>query len=114
MKDAGAGAMDYRVAFDAPVRGDNGGGGETLSWAEQLQAFAQFTFLRGGEVVLAARLAGRQPLVVKIRASASAAAIRTDWRMRDVRSGVEYNIRSIVPSDDRQFFQLTCESGVAV
>lgn len=114
MKDAGAGAMDYRVAFDRPVDTPNGQGGTLRGWSEQLQAFAQFTFLRGGETVIAARLAGRQPVVVKIRASAAAALIQTDWRMRDVRSGQAYNIRSIVPSDDRQFYQLTCEGGVAV
>jgi head-tail adaptor len=111
---AGAGAMDYKVAFDAPLATPNGQGGTYAGWAERLQAFAQFTYLRGGEVVLAARLAGRQPVVVKIRASAAAAAIATDWRMRDLRSGEAYNIRSIVPSDDRQFYHLTCESGVAV
>jgi len=34
--------------------------------------------------------------------------------MRDVRTGVHYNIRSVVPTDDRQFLEITAESGVTI
>jgi SPP1 family predicted phage head-tail adaptor len=106
-----AGKLDYRVAFDAPTSTDNGGGGMVLGWQERLICWAGFRFLRGGETVQAARLQGRQPVVVTIRASAASAAIDTDWRMRDARSGTVYAIRTKVPSEDRAFYELTCESG---
>lgn len=112
MKAASAGAMDYRMAFDAPVQEPNGRGGTINGWAERLQAFAAVTFLRGGEAVLGARLLGEQPVVVVIRFSGAAAEIRPSWRMRDVRSGVEFAIKGIVPSDDRAFWHITAISGV--
>lgn len=110
----GAGDLFQSVAFDSPVVSPDGFGGRNDGWAEQLQARAHFRFLRGGEAVQAARLAGRQPVVVTIRSSAAARAITPAWRMRDLNAGEVYNIRAIVPTDDRRFLELTCESGVAV
>lgn len=104
--------MTDRVAFDAPVEVPNGGGGVQTGWREEMQAFARIRYLRGGETVIAARLASRQPVVVTIRASQAALMIRPTWRMRDARAGTVYNIRTIVPSDDRQYLELTAESGV--
>lgn len=108
------GTLDYLLAFDEPTPVANGQGGVKDGWTERVTCWAGIRFLRGGEVALAARLAGKQPVVVTIRASVATAAITPEWRMRDTRSGVEYNIRSIVPSDDRAMFELTAESGVAV
>lgn len=102
------------VAFDEPVSQPDGQGGAEEGWVERYDCRAHFLYLRGGEVVQAARLEGRQPVVATIRASTGALAIGTGWRMRDVRRSEEYNIRSIVPSDDRKFLELTCEKGVAV
>lgn len=108
------GPLHYRVAFDAPEYVADGSGGQTRTWAEMLTCAAGFRFLRGGETVQAARLDGRQPAVVTIRSSSDARQITTDWRMRDTRTGAVYNVRSIVPTDDRAFLELLCESGVAV
>lgn len=112
-----AGNLDRRVAFDALVRGQDGYGGEKLSFtaaAAALTAWAHFRYLRGGETVQAARLRGRQPVVVTIRSSSAARGITTEHRMRDLRTGEVYNIRAIVPTDDRKFLELTVESGVEV
>lgn len=102
------------VAFDTPTATSDGYGGSVEGWTEALATRAHFRFLRGGEAVQASRLAGRQPVVVTIRRHAGSEAITTAWRMRDTRAGVAYNIRAIVPTDDRMFLELTCESGVAV
>lgn len=102
------------VAFDAPAVSPDGYGGEETGWAEQFNCRARFLYLRGGETVQAARLEGRQPVVVTIRRSPASDAITPAWRMRDVRRGDIYNIRSIVPTDDRKWLELTCERGVAV
>jgi head-tail adaptor len=108
-----AGKLDYRVAFDAPQGSVTATGGQVTAWVEQIAGvWAGFRFLRGSETVIAARLVGRQPVVVTLRASAAAQAITTEWRMRDLRSGVVYAVRSIVRSDDRAYLELTCESGV--
>lgn len=108
-----SGAMDYRVAFDAATGSVTATGGQVTAWVEQIaRVWAAIRFLRGGETVIAARLTGRQPAVVTVRASAATRLITTDWRMRDLRSGEVYAIRAIVPSDDRAYLELTCESGV--
>lgn len=102
-----------RVAFDRNVPVPDGQGGNRKDWVEQFQNRAHFRYLRGGESVIAARLAGTQPVVVTIPAHQAARGITPEWRMRDVRTGVIYNIRTIpVPSDDRRWLEITAESGV--
>lgn len=102
------------VAFDAPVTVDDGYGGTDTQWQEKFTTRANFKYLRGGETVQAARLEGRQPVVVMIRAHSKSLAVTPAYRMRDVRRGTMYNVRSIVPSDDRMYVEITVESGVAV
>lgn len=102
------------VAFDALAGLPDGSGGETLDWVEQFTTRAHFRYLRGSEAVIAARLQGKQPVVVTVRANSNTRAITPQWQMRDTRRGTAYNIRTAVPSDDRLFIELTCESGVMV
>lgn len=106
--------MVERVAFDSPVENPDGRGGTITGFQEQYVCDAMFRYLRGSETVIAARLEGRQPVVVTVHDCSAASAVRAGWRMRDLRRGTEYNIRTIVPSDDRVFLEITCESGVAV
>lgn len=110
----GAGRLFERAAFDYPTSNDDGQGGREEGWTEAFVCAANFKYLRGGETVQAARLAGRQPVVVTIRQSSLSREVTHEWRMRDTRRGDLYNIRSIVPSDDRMYLELTCEKGVAV
>ena len=105
--------MFSAVAFDRPTAAADGSGGTEIGWTEMHACRAAFLWLRGGETVQAARLTGRQPVVVTIWNCAAAREITPDWRMRDARSGTVYNVRTIVPSDDRATLELTCESGVA-
>lgn len=114
VKGAFTAKLHHRVAFDQPETVTNGQGGTMMGWQEQHRCWAAMRFLRGGETVMAARLSGKQPVVVTIRTCRAARAIGADWRMRDPRAGVIYNIRAIAPSDDGKFIDLTCESGVAV
>ncbi|KFI24510.1 phage head-tail adapter protein [Haematobacter missouriensis] len=109
-----AGGRNFRVAFDEPIATPNGQGGQLMGWTERLHAYARIMWLRGSETVIAARLAGRQPAVVVIPSSTIARLITTEWRMRDVRSGDVFNIRTMVESDDRADIELTVEKGVAV
>lgn len=106
--------MHEIVAFDAPTSAPDGYGGVEVGWSEQFETRAHFLYLRGGETVQAARLAGKQPVVATIRANDAARAVSTGYRMRDVRRGVEYNVRAAVETDDRQHIEVTAESGVAV
>lgn len=110
-----AGDLTFKVALDAPTQTPNGQGGMLQGWAEQFTCAAHIRFLRGSETVIAARLAGRQPVVMTVRNCAAARAVTVDWRIRDLRSGLEYNVRTApVPSQDRAWLEITAESGVPV
>lgn len=106
----GSGRLYHKVAFDAPTETTNGYGGVVKGWEEATQARAEIQFLRGGEIVQAARLQGRQPVVVRVRYNNTTAMIETSWRMRDLRTSIVYNIRSILRTDDRQWLEITAES----
>ena len=107
-----SGQLFHKVAFDAPTSSQNGYGGVIQGWTEAAQVRAGIQYLRGGEVVQAARLQGRQPVVIKVRYSATLSLADPSWRIRDLRTAAVYNIRSIVRSDDRQWLEITAESGV--
>ena len=102
------------VIFDAPSETPDGYGGVEIGWSPQFSDRAHILYLRGGEAVQTARLQGRQPVVLTVRNHNETQLVTTDWRVRNERTGTVYNIRAIVPSDDRRFFEITCESGVAV
>jgi SPP1 family predicted phage head-tail adaptor len=109
----GAGDLDQRVAFDKRSATSDGAGGTTTAFAEQFKRWAGYKHLRGGETVMAGRLAGKHSLVATVRKDSQTELITTDWRMRDARTGTVYNVRDITPTDDRAFLELLCESGVA-
>ncbi|MBB3396870.1 head-tail adaptor protein [Rhizobium sp. BK060] len=126
MDRRGAGILFERVAFDQRAMQPDGFGNEQEKFVEQFQRRAGFTYMRGGETVIASRLEGRQPIVVRVRRDSNTLLITPDWRMRDVRNGAWqgtgadqywegpiYAVRSIAPTDDRQFLDIMIESGVA-
>ena len=106
-----AGGLYDSIAFDAPVY--DGRGGLTGMQVDALKCSGNIRYLRGGEAVQAARLDGRQPVVVTIRRNSVADTVNSDWVMRDARRGTVFNIRSVVPTEDRQWLEITAESGVA-
>lgn len=103
----------HKVAFDSRAAVDDGEGNVEGDFVQRFECRAGFTFLRGGEGVIAGRLEGRQPVVVRVRRSSNTLQIAADWQMRDLRTGVVYAVRSVVPTDDRLFIDVTAESGVA-
>ncbi len=116
MTPLSAGELIRRVTFDQPVATPNGMGGTRNDWTKGVYTCrAKIMWLRGTEAVMEARLVGRQPVVVTIRNCAAARAIGTDWVMRDLDTGTVYVIHSSPnPSDDRQWLDITAESGVPV
>lgn len=112
-KPRSAGDLFHRVAFDKREEIDRGDGVFVGQWVEQFQVRAGFAHLRGGESVMADRLQGQHTQVIFVRSSSETRQINTDWRVRNVRTGVEYNIRDITPTDNRQWLDFLCQSGVA-
>lgn len=112
-KNSGAGPLYQHVAFEKKGTASDGAGGTTTAWVEQFHCRAGYTHLRGGENVMAARLEGTHSIVVRVRASSNTRLVTTDWRVKDARSSVVFNIRDITPSDDRAFLDVLVQSGVA-
>lgn len=103
-----------RVAWEKRGVVDDGYGNEVSGpFEEQFETRAGFTHLRGGEAVIASRLEGRQPVVVRVRASSETRLIDTDWQVRDVRTGDVYAVRSVAPTPDRRWIDVMVERGVA-
>ncbi|WP_336747763.1 head-tail adaptor protein [Aureimonas altamirensis] len=102
-----------RVAWSARIEEDDGYGNTQSDWQDQFETRAAFTYLRGSESVIAARLEGRQPIIVRVRSSSDTRKITTDWQMRDVRAGTIHAVRSIIPTEDRMWIDITTETGVA-
>lgn len=108
-----AGSLYHLFAFDARDAVSDGAGNTQGAFVEQFQCNAGRLVLRGGETVMAARLEGRQPVILSVRAETRTNRITSDWRARDVRTGEVFNIRSIQPSEKRDAIELLCEAGVA-
>ena len=112
MAKGGAGSLQERVSLAKRGEVDDGYGNTQSDWIDQFETAAAYVHLRGGETVIAARLENKHPVVVRIRTSASARQIRTDWKLVDRRTGVEYAIHDVTPTIDRAWIDLLCQRGV--
>jgi hypothetical protein len=94
-------------------------GNEQTGWATRFTARAQIVPKLGGEDVMAARLQGRQPVVIRVRNSVDTRRINTNWRATDSDSGVAYNVRSVADPfmgqpERGRWIDALAESGVAI
>lgn len=116
-----AGQLRERITFsrradlsDSSPPGD-GYGNFDGDWQDQFTVWARCAPARGAESIQAARLAGRQPVVITVWSSSDTRQVRPEWRATDARSGTIYNVRSIAnPDERRQFLDMECDAGVAV
>jgi head-tail adaptor len=118
---AGAGDLRQRVTFAKPDAVSDEFGNVTTGWADQFTVAANIDTdpKLGRETVTAARLEGRQPVVIRVRQYSQTKQIRTDWRATDVRSGAQYNIRSVADpnlgnNQHGRWIDMVAEGGVAV
>lgn len=108
-----AGERRERIAFDQRALTSDGYGNASGDWAEEFVRWARVRPRLGGETVLAARLAGTQPVTITILWSPPAAQITPAWRARNVNTGVVYNIRSVVnPDEKKKELDILAEAGV--
>ncbi|MGU3494216.1 head-tail adaptor protein [Xanthobacteraceae bacterium A53D] len=106
--------MRHLVAWEKRAAIDDGYGNTEGDFVEQYRCHAERTAMRGGETVIASRLQGTQPYVLRIRQCAAARTITPDWQARDVRSGQVTQIKSIADPDDRgAYLDIMVVEGVA-
>jgi head-tail adaptor len=115
----GAGDLRYRVTFAERDQTEDEFGNVSQGWVDRFTVSANIAPRLGGEAVTAARLAGQQPVVIRVRTSPVTVQITTDWRATDQASGKVYNIRTAVDplegdSMHGLFIDMLAETGVAV
>ncbi len=107
-----AGHLDRRADFERRASLNDGYGNTEDAWAPTFTRWCGVTYLKGGETVMGARLEGRQPVILTVRADPDTQAITPD--MRAIIDGRAYNIREFPrPTKDRAYLEMAAESGVA-
>jgi hypothetical protein len=109
------------VGFYQKVSADDGYG-NTDSGYSPTAAFTVAANIRpklGSEQVLAQRLSGTNLANVTVRRSSQTVQVDTSWKLKDERSGEEYNIRSVIDpeqgsSRQGRWIEMLCEKGVAL
>lgn len=114
MKKPRATDLRHLIAFGKRTSVSDNYGNEQSGFEEQFRVPAAVQARFGGEAITAARLGGQQPVTLLVRQSEQTRSIGTDWSAKDIRSGAEYAIRSIVDPDDmREWLEILVQTGVA-
>src|SRR6185295_19998537 len=101
---AAIGSLRERVAFEARAIADDGYGNVQGEFTKVYRCWAEIKPKLGSETVLAARLSGVQPMLITVRACRALNDIGADWRIRDLRKDVIFDIKAISnPDMKRQF-----------
>ena len=114
MMPVGAGNRSTLCSFEASAEVPDGGGGKTITWAEQFQRWGGFAFPK-----LSAKLEGIAAGAVQSKTQADLVVpddseTRTiDHTWRVVALGRAWNITGVEPSHATGDLRLTVESGVA-
>jgi SPP1 family predicted phage head-tail adaptor len=107
-----AGKLRDRVTFQSRRDEPDGFGNVVSTWAGDFSRWCNVRYLRGSETVIAARLEGRQPVIITVRKDPQTDLVEPG--MRCMVNGRTYNIREYPrPSDDRMMYEFLAESGVA-
>lgn len=109
-----AGELRERVAFHEIASSDSSFGIVAGEYEEQFRRGARIRPLVGTEPVIAQRLTGVQPVVIKVRSDSATRDVTTAWKIVDTRSLVSYNIRAVTPDEKRKYIEFLVEAGVAV
>lgn len=113
-KRSGAGSLNERVRFQRRQDVQDEFGNVKSTWIDQFEAAARLTPRLGGEEVMAGRLQGTQPYILRVRGCSDVRCVTPEWRAVHARSGAVYNIRSISNPDERgAYFDMLVVQGGA-
>lgn len=111
----GAGDLNRRLTFTCRAAKDDGYGNvQSGEFEPAFSLSAAVVPLKGGEQVIASRLAGMQPVVIKVRWCRQSRLIGSGWQAVDARSGETFDITSAADMDGkRMFIDILATSGLA-
>lgn len=107
-----AGDLREKVDFLKEERTQDPTGGWVTEYVTQFAARAAVNVLKASETVLAGRLQGTQTLVVTLRYQTALADVDGTWRLRNARTGNDYNIRAVTPDVRKLWCDVLCEADV--
>lgn len=114
MKATPAGEFRGRFAFEKRDLRDDGYGNTETVWLFMFNRRAKFVPLKGGETVIAARLASRVPAVLTVRKDSATTSLDAGWRCVDRDTATIYELRAVTQPGDRPGeLDLMIESGVS-
>ncbi|WP_028753714.1 head-tail adaptor protein [Rhizobium leucaenae] len=105
-----------KLHFQVRALVDDGFGNEVSGdFATQFTAAAELIPLTGSEPVIAARLTGVQPYIIRVRSHVAARAVATAWRAVDARNPSRlFNITSAANIDEKNaYIDMMATQGVA-
>ncbi|MGM4906259.1 phage head closure protein [Tardiphaga sp. 866_E4_N2_1] len=111
---ATSGSLRHRIVFDCREEAEDDYGNTQSGWVEKFAVWAEVKPKLGGETILAARLQSQNAVNITVRQNSKTILVQPDWRVRDVREGKEYAIKSIIdPDDGGAWLEMLCQIGVA-
>lgn len=110
-----AGCLREKISFQVKVTSPDDYGNEQTEWQTQFTAAAELIPLKGGEPVIAARLTGVQPYIIRIRSHPAARDVTTAYRAVDARNPSRmFNITSAANIDQKNaYIDMMATQGVA-
>lgn len=112
-RELGAGDLHHRVAFEERLTLKNGYGAQKANFEERFVRHAAFRPRGGSEAVAADRLEGRNLIGVYVRSDRQTRTIKSDWQLRDIRTGDIYAIKIVDAVTDRKWVYLEAQTGGA-
>lgn len=104
------GEMREYVIIEQPgTEEDDGYGGIKYGPPVEHPAWARVQNLKGSETVIAARLGGRQPVIITVRWTPALAAMITAWKVRHGDTGRVYDVKSVAVDERREFIEILAE-----
>ncbi|WFU88985.1 head-tail adaptor protein [Rhizobium sp. CC1099] len=110
-----AGRARERLHFQHRIVEPDEYGNDKTVWETVFTTAAELIPLRGTETVMASRLTGVQPFIVRIRSCEASRAVTPDWRAVDARNAARVlNIRTVTNPDQKNaWLDLLVDNGVA-
>lgn len=100
-----AGQLDRSVTFRQRAAGSNGA--RTGAFADVVTRAARVSPRLGGEGVLAARMAGQQPVIITVRRDATTETVDNAWSIRDARdTTIIWDVASVIRTEDRAWIEI--------
>jgi head-tail adaptor len=100
-----------RVTFQPPLETPIGFGHVAAGFGTGSQMRANFKYLNVGESVIQARMAGRETIIVTIRANNLTRTIDGSWRMRDEKTARIYNVTGAKELHNRRWIEVMVMGG---